>query len=204
MYRPANHTDVEIEVSKEINRGDRFTNNIDIESAVLKLEIDELSKSITVYKPRSTIGIIILKICATIVVLLISSPIIVTDLYFGFTDISCVNHKPDDLDISMKVYLLISGFADMVLVMIYIINICLLSSINDSCNIGLLTCIYYTLKVGLIFHIIWDIVGGIIFWNTVNRENICDKKVSTYIYVTLIIKFIRDIVIFSNIFSKKK
>jgi len=148
--------------------------------------------------------IIVLKTCSTIFVLIIMVPIIVADLYFGFTDTSCVKDKPDGLDISMKLYLLVSGFVGMGAMIIYIVSICLLSPKMDETNAESMCCICFAGFTSAIFHLIWNILGAIVFWGTIYGEKICNKNVSTYIFVSLIIKFIGNLAALLNNNSEKK
>lgn len=149
-------------------------------------------------------GIMVLKTCSTIFILIIMVPIIVADLYFGFTDTSCVKDKPDGLDISMRLYLLVSGFVGLGAMLIYIASICSLSPKNDETNAASMCCICFAGFTSAIFHLIWNILGAIVFWGTIYGEKICNKNVSTYIFVSLIIKFIGNLAAFMNNNSEKK
>jgi hypothetical protein len=58
-----------------------------------------------------------LKLCVSTFILIIMAPIIVSDLYFGFTDTtSCLKNTPNGLDISMKLYLLLSGYVGLAVI----------------------------------------------------------------------------------------
>jgi hypothetical protein len=131
-------------------------------------------------------------------------PIIIADLYFGFTDTSCVKDKPDGLDISMKLYLLVSGFLGMGAILIYIASICLLSPKNDEKNVPSMCCNYFAGFTTVMFPLIWNFLGAIVFWGTIYGEKNCNKNVSTYIFVSLIIKFIGNLASLLNNNSEKK
>jgi len=149
-------------------------------------------------------AMILIKICMTLFILIIMSPIIIADLYFGFTDSSCVNDEPKNLAISMKLYLLVSGFVGIGTLLGYIINICCLSPDKDSAVVNL-CCFTFIAFVAGIFHIIWNILGAIVFWGTIYGDGNCDKNVSTYIFVSLIIKFVANLLaIIQNNSEKKK
>ena len=132
------------------------------------------------------------KACSIIMLLIISTPIVIADLYFGFTDTSCVNDMPVGLGISMKLYLLVSGFVSLTAMVVYIACIGLLSSIDE--NNANLFCVYFTSLIGQIFHIVWNILGAIVFWGTIYGEKKCDRNVSTYIFVSLILKLIAHLI----------
>jgi hypothetical protein len=148
--------------------------------------------------------IMIAKICMTLFILIVMSPIIIADLYFGFTDSSCVNDEPKNLAISMKLYLIVSGFVSMGTLVGFIFNVCCMSPDKDSAVINLCCFASIAILAG-IFHIIWNILGAIVFWGTIYGEGNCDKNVSTYIFVSLIIKFVTNLLgIIQNNSEKKK
>ena len=169
----------------------------DVESQTDSSTLEPISilKKDLLPEPRHDVGMaIILKICSTILILVIGTPIIVSDLYFGFMDNSCVNQAPNGLDISMKLYLLVSGFVSMAVMLVYIVNICTLSNSDDSSNAENMCCVYFTAAIAGVFHLIWNILGAIVFWGTIYGENFCDKNVSTYMFVSLIIKLIANLI----------
>ena len=149
-------------------------------------------------------ALILIKICMTLFILVIMSPIIIADLYFGFTDSSCVNDQPKKLAISMKLYLLVSGFVGIGTMLGYIINICCLSPEKDGAVINL-CCFTSIAFVAGMFHIIWNILGAVVFWGTVYGNGNCDTNISTYLFVSLIIKFVANLIaIMQNKSEKKK
>jgi hypothetical protein len=138
------------------------------------------------------IGLMAVKCCTSIIFLICMLPIIICDIYFGLTDKSCVNDKPDGLNITLKLYLLVSGFSGLALMMILICTTCSISS-NDS-NMFILLFAGCIGIITSIFSAIWNILGAVIFWGNIYKEGHCDSVVSTYIFVTLIIKFVGNLV----------
>jgi len=55
-------------------------------------------------------GLMIIKLFTTLLMIVLMTPIIVCDIYFGFSDHSCINEMPDGFNYTMKLYLLVSGF----------------------------------------------------------------------------------------------
>lgn len=133
--------------------------------------------------------LVLLKICGSIVIFIIMVPIIVADLYFGFTDNSCINEEPKNLAISMKLYLLVSGFTGLGAMVSLIFGICSISKDEEKTFINL-CCTTIILWVIGVFHVIWNILGAIVFWGTIYDKSDCTKNVSTYIFVSLIIKLV--------------
>jgi hypothetical protein len=158
---------------------------------IVKRNVSTTSVSSTVETLESRNSVF--KAFSIILLIIIASPIIISDLYFGFTDTSCVNDMPTGLEISMKLYLLVSGFVSLTSMIVYIACISSLSSIDHE-NTGNLFCVYFTSAIVQIFHIVWNILGAFVFWGTIYGEKNCDKNVSTYIFVSLILKFMVNLI----------
>ena len=152
---------------------------------------------------NDTAGLIAMKICTTILIIIIMVPIIIADLHFGYTDDSCINDEPKNLNISMKLYLLVSGFVGLGSMIGLVVNICCISTNADLLFINLICAGFILYAVGL-FHIIWNILGAIIFWGSIYKEGNCTKNVSTYIFVSLIIKIIGNLFGILQNYSQKK
>jgi hypothetical protein len=91
----------------------------------------------------------------------------------------------------MKTYLLVSGFSGLLFMLISICIICSLQKyINNEQN---LICIKYLGLIGGLFHIFWNILGAATFWGTIYKRGDCNTIISTYIYISLIIKFIGNL-----------
>ncbi len=173
--------------------------NLPLKGILKKSDLDDLSNN-------DELSIILMKICFTIFIIIITVPIIIADLYFGFTDKSCVKDEPKNLAISMNLYLIVSGFINLGSMFILIINICCIP-INIDLHIINLCCLFYTsfvLYTVVIFNTVWNILGAIIFWGSIYNEGNCNKNVSTYIFISLIIKFIRNLFIIIEEKSKRK
>jgi hypothetical protein len=138
------------------------------------------------------IGLMAIKCCTVTMFLICMLPIIICDIYFGLTDKSCVNDEPDGLNITLKLYLLVSGFAGLALMIILICTTCSISS-DDNNNMFILLLTGCIGIITLIFSIIWNILGAVIFWGNIYKEGNCDSTVSTYIFVSLIIKFVGNL-----------
>jgi hypothetical protein len=143
------------------------------------------------------------KICTTTLLIVGMSPTIVCDLYYGFTDNSCINEKPNGLNYTMKLYLLVSGFYGLALLLTLICVTCYLSN-HDEKNKKRLVFIKFISLFGFTFQIIWNILGAITFWGTIYKEGNCNLIISTYIYVSLIIKFVSNLIGFKQNLCNKK
>ena len=125
-----------------------------------------------------------------IVALIICLPIIICDLYFAYTDETCVNEYPANIDINMKQYLIVSAITSFVIINAYmlLINSFVKEEYTDNFCCVILAFVF----IGLlgIFALIWNILGAVIFWGSIYGEGHCSRKVSTYLFVSLIIKFV--------------
>jgi hypothetical protein len=139
------------------------------------------------------IGLMAVKCCTVTMFLICMLPIIFCDIYYGLTDKSCVNDEPDGLNITLKLYLLVSGFSGLALMIILICTTCSISP-DDSSNMFILLFAGCIGVITSIFSLIWNILGAVIFWGNIYKEGNCDSAVSTYIYVTLIIKFVGNFI----------
>jgi hypothetical protein len=164
-------------MSSEIN------NKNDIESTLNSVDSSSQIKN----KEESKILLISVYIILTIFLL----PIIICDFYYGINDNSCVKIYPDGINITMKDYLITCSLMTISILIMSFISIYMTLNKNlenDKFNI----IIYGTIPIYIIgiFVIAWHIAGSVIFWGTLYPEHICNTNVSTYLFVTLIIKLI--------------
>ena len=173
-------------VNNDIESGNNSSNNSN-EKAVLK---GILKKSNDVEDEIRT-GLMVIKFCTTLLIIVLTTPIIVCDLYFGFSNHSCINEKiPDDFNYTMKLYLLVSGFMGLSWLIFTIYTTCSLSTNNTTSII----CPGYIGLFVLIFNLIWNILGAVTFWGSIYKGGHCDSNTSTYIYVSVIIKFVGTLI----------
>lgn len=154
---------------------------------------------------QKRIEVRLFKLCFILLFIVIMTPIIFCDLYFGFTDISCSRENPDKLDINLRLYLIVSGFVGLSTLFIILIIIILFDH-NTNSESNILDIYYYQFSILFIlislFNLIWNIIGGIVFWEYNYGTSKCDKTISTYLFVSLIIKFVGSL--FTSQLNKKK
>lgn len=154
---------------------------------------------------QKRIEIRLFKLCFILLFIVIMTPIIFCDLYFGFTDISCSRETPDKLDINLRLYLLVSGFIGLSILFIILITIILFEyNTNSESSILNIYCCNFSILFILIslFNLIWNIIGGIVFWGYIYGTSKCNKTISTYLFVSLIIKFVGSL--FTSQLNKKR
>ena len=187
-------------VDNDIETGRNNSNNSsnNSEKAVLK---GILKKSNSVEDDTRT-GLVVIKICTTLLMIVLMTPIVVCDLYFGFSHDSCINEMPDGFNYTMKLYLLVSGFMGLSWLLFMIYTTCSLSNNND--NTASIICAGCIGLIVLIFNLIWNILGAVTFWGSIYKGGHCDSKTSTYIYVSLIIKFVGTLISLQQNSNKKE
>ena len=153
------------------------------------------------YETRT--GLMVIKLCTTLLMIVLMTPIIVCDLYFGFSHDSCINEMPDGFNYTMKLYLLVSGFMGLSWLLFIICTTCSLSIRNDN-NQTSIICAGCIGLIVLIFSLIWNILGAVTFWGSIYKGGHCDSETSTYIYVSLIIKLIGNLIALQQNSNKKE
>jgi hypothetical protein len=123
--------------------------------------------------------------------IIMCAPIIFCDMYFGYTDESCVTVYPSNLKINLKIYLITSAYFNLLLLSLGILNNYYLPGKNVT-FVGQYIIKLCTLSAVLINLISFTntVIGAVMFWGTLYGDKICSSNVSTYIFITLIIKLI--------------
>lgn len=125
------------------------------------------------------------RLCFRLLILAIVLPIIVCDLYFGLTDTSCSCKQLDELALSIKLYLIMSVFLGVCVILTTIFE-------KGLCFI----------RFTLFNMVLWNILGAIVFRFYIYGNGNCNKTFSTYVFVSLIIKFAT--ILLSYKFTQKK
>ena len=186
-------------VNNDIETGSNSSNSSNNEFVSLK---GILKKSNHVEDEART-GLIVIKLCTTLLMIVLTTPIIICDLYFGFSDHSCINEMPDGFNYTMKLYLLVSGFMGLLWLLFIIYTTCSLSINNDN-NQTSIICAGCIGLIVLLFNLIWNILGAVTFWGSTYKGGHCDSEISTYIYVSLIIKLVGTLIALQQNSNKKE
>lgn len=131
------------------------------------------------------------KICISFLVVIIMLPFIVGDLYFGFTDDTCSIEQQNKLKIIIRLYLIVSGLVD-ILATITILTGLKIIDTEKLTNLGIsvLCCGTTVISCIIIFNTIWNILGVVVFWVYIYGNGNCAKTFTTYVLISLIIKFV--------------
>lgn len=156
----------------------------------LNLPKQNFIKSKKIYGKESNNKEWLVKLFIIILLLIIGSPIIICDLYYGYTDNSCINDYPNGLNINMKIYLLVNGYYCITIISLISLSIMCINIKNIEYNVSHFVLPIIIQIIFVVFTTVWTIIGSVIFWGKLYKEDICDRNISTYLFVTLIIKLL--------------
>jgi len=147
----------------------------------------------------------IIKTFLSIFISIIALPFIVCDLYYAYNDTSCVQEYPNKFNINLKIYLLLSGYMLLSNITIIIFGLCMTSHrYNDFINVSVMIILGILMIICGLFNAIWNIIGAIVFWGNIYKNDNCDNNISTYIFVSLIIKLFANFMFIFNLRKKDK
>jgi hypothetical protein len=189
-------------VDNDIERGNSSSNNSSSNNSNERVVLKGILKKSNNVDHEARTGLMVIKLCTTLLMIVLTMPIIVCDLYFGFSDNSCISEMPDGFNYTMKLYLLVSGFMGLSWLLFIIYTTSSLSINND--NTTSIICAGCIGLIVLIFNLIWNILGAVTFWGSIYKGGQCDSETSTYIYVSLIIKFVATLIALQQNSNKKE
>ncbi len=141
---------------------------------VININEDPNNVSYVKVKQGSCLGL-----CVVVCLMIITLPFIICDLYFGFSHQPCVNIKFNNFEMNFKTWLLTCGFMNISYIL-YLLIAVLQKEIVAECMT-----IMGKILMGL-FSVVWTIIGAVLFWRYIEPNNLCDKSLTTYLWVRLI------------------
>lgn len=170
-------------------RESQFTTVVDLEKQELK---SILKKP---YKERAYTAHVI-KYIISFVTFLLCFPIVICDLYYGYSRDSCVEEYPNNLNINMKIYLVVGAYTNILIMMLVICSISCLSRRNSrAIHLYVVTVPKLIITYGSLFLLAWNIIGSVIFWGMLYNKNLCSSNISTYLFVTLVVKLVCNLTV---------
>ena len=138
-----------------------------------------------------------LKFVFWLVIMIVIFPIPFCDLYYGYTDNSCVNEHAGKLAINLKDYLLVYGYTIMSVLSFLSIGLCFTDIFDDGIKKPI--CLEYgecliingCFLIGIFINV-WNIFGAIIFWGFMDI-NKCSNGTYNYVFTSLILKIISNV-----------
>ena len=117
-------------------------------------------------------------------------PFVVCNLYYAYSDNSCVHEPAGKLEVNLFNYLVVDGIFGAIVAIVWFLLICTTNFTGqDELNLGNWIGATLITGIGTIFGIAWTITGAIIFWSLIDND-LCDKGIYNYVFAQLIIKLI--------------
>lgn len=143
---------------------------------------------------------VIIKTALSVFIIIISLPFITCDIYYAYNDHSCVKEYPNKININLELYLLLSGYMLLSKIILVIFGMFSVSyRYSDFINVSVMILLGLLMVVYELFNVIWNIIGAIIFWGNIYKNNNCNNDVSTYMFVSLIIKLMINFIFIINL-----
>lgn len=136
------------------------------------------------------------RICGILMFFAITFPIVFCDLLYGYTDQSCVHMYQRNLNINMKLYLLVSGYTCAVILAYLLVCLTgLFCKPAQSVYVAfILSSMDHTIIISSVlltlFMVAWHGIGGYIYFCLTAYEYNCDANISTYLLVSLVMKLV--------------
>lgn len=141
------------------------------------------------------------KVCICTVVIIFLTPLMVCDLYYGFSGDECLDEYPEQIHLNLKKYLLVCGFMTLFNMIYMIISTSLITQ-NDEMNMMIMVISIGISFVMGILMLVWNIIGAVIFWQFIFPEHSCNESLSNYLFASIIIKLVLTWASFNNKSSK--
>jgi hypothetical protein len=128
------------------------------------------------------------KFLGIIFILLLLAPLTIADLYYAYTDESCVHQSAGKLNVNLFTFLAVDGILGGVVIIGFSLFTCSMRE-DFSLEIWKEYCVLSIKPLISLFTLAWTIVGSIIFWSLIDNEE-CSKEVYNYVFALLIIKYV--------------
>ncbi len=135
-----------------------------------------------------------------LLIMIFVCPIPFCDLYYGYTDDTCVSEPAGRLAINLKDYLLIYGWIVMSVIGLLSIGLCFIdvnSFGSETNNDRHFVCggTFFSIISALVnvFLTIWNIFGAVIFWSLMDISE-CSNSIYNYVFASLIIKLVFNVI----------
>lgn len=168
-------------------------------TAMVDLEKQELKSILKKPYKERPYAVHIIKYMISFVTFLLCFPIVICDMYYGYSKDSCVEEYPAKLNINMKIYLVVGAYTNLLIMVLVICSISCLSRRNSrSMHLYMVTVPKLIVTYGSLFLLAWNIIGSVIFWGMLYNKNLCSSNISTYLFVTLVVKLVCNLTVLSS------
>jgi hypothetical protein len=168
-------------------------------TAMVDLEKQELKSILKKPYKERPYAVHIIKYMISFVTFLLCFPIVICDMYYGYSKDSCVEEYPAKLNINMKIYLVVGAYTNLLIMVLVICSISCLSRRNSrTMHLYMVTVPKLIVTYGSLFLLAWNIIGSVIFWGMLYNKNLCSSNISTYLFVTLVVKLVCNLTVLSS------
>jgi hypothetical protein len=128
------------------------------------------------------------------------TPLVITSLYYAFTDNSCVHQNARNMYINIFTYLIVDSVLGVAAILLWTFACVYSSGIfwkKNNLTYCTSTIIFW---IGAIFRLAWTIVGSVLFWERItNRE--CNNQMYEYMCANIIIRYVTVFIVLINIIT---
>jgi len=129
-------------------------------------------------------------------VFLLCFPLVIGDLFYGCSGEACIQDYPTNLSINLQIYLIVAATITLLIMSLVILCISRVSHKGGySTRMYIFTIPRLILTGGTLFLLAWNIVGSVIFWGMTYNKVPCGKNISTYLFISIIMKLIGNLLI---------
>ena len=126
--------------------------------------------------------------CVFAVIACLNTPFIVCDFVFAQRG-NCVDDEVDGFSFTLGTWLEVEGSCRVAICSLFLLcAIC--ACFNLDTAIKMLVFTFCVLIIYSLFSLAWLIVGAVLFWGNLDKEDTCDGQVTGYMYALLILGFI--------------
>jgi hypothetical protein len=139
--------------------------------------------------------------CMAVCLSILALPFIVCDLFYGYTDTTCVNLPISNTSINFTLgtWLKVNGYMSLALIAL-LVFIAIFICCSEKAIVLFVVYIYIILATSF-FTIAWLIIGAVMFWGYLYPNNLCSSSVTGYVFTRLILGIIA---VFVNLLTARR
>lgn len=124
--------------------------------------------------------------------ILLSCPFIICDLYFAYCKTDCLTDYPKNFKVNIQEFLVVSALVSTFTIVITVVYV--LFQNHEKENILFKAITYFILYIVGVFNTIWSVIGAYVYWGSfIHCEPSPISSLSNYLCVSLIIKMLSSL-----------
>lgn len=155
-------------------------------------------KSILYYPNNNdNITLVIIKVIVVLFMMCFVMPFIILDLYFAYTDTSCVNIYPNKLKITLSIYLQVNSY--MMIIAMTTQTLLIFDKIKIYNYSEIIQIVFgLFMIVSRIAILGWNIIGALIFWGFIIENGGCSVIIYNYLFASFVIRILVIALLIAN------